>query len=178
MRLLRACLLLMIAVLPLAGGCTQRLAVEGQSDRLYAEAKGALESEGFRPVGRTSDLAGATGSDPRTGRLQFAYYADALAPTIVEIQIEPGSADMVRRLGSQAPAVAASDGPGAAPGAVPASPAPVDAHSPKAYEPGLVGAHRVVIRTWSSLTYAPDPFIADLAMGVLRRAYLLSGNVR
>ncbi len=177
MRLLRACLLLMIAALPLVGGCTQRLAVEGQSDRLYAEAKGALESEGFRPVGRTSDLAGATGSDPRTGRLQFAYYADALAPTIVEIQIEPGSADLVRRLGSQSPAVAASDGPGAAPGHVP-TPASVDAHSPKAYEPGLVGAHRVVIRTWSSLTYAPDPFIADLAMGVLRRAYLLSGNVR
>lgn len=175
MRLLRACLLLMIAVLPLAGGCTQRLAVEGQSDRLYAEAKGALESEGFRPVGRTSDLAGATGSDPRTGRLQFAYYADALAPTIVEIQIEPGSADMVRRV-SGASVAAAAGAANPAP-EVPAS-APDDTRGPKAYEPGLVGAHRVVIRTWSSLTYAPDPFIADLAMGVLRRAYLLSGNVR
>lgn len=175
MRFVHACLLLVLAVLPLAGGCTQRLAVEGQSDRLYAEAKGALESEGFRPVGRSSDLAGATGSDPRTGRLQFAYYADALAPTIVEIQIEPGSSDMVRRLpGAAAPAVAAAG----ASNPVPAAPTPADPNGPKSYEPGLVGAHRVVIRTWSSLTYAPDPFIADLAMGVLRRAYLLSGNVR
>jgi hypothetical protein len=119
-------------------------------------------------------LAGAVGSDPRTGRLQFAYYADALSPTIVEIQIEPAAAGTVYRAG-QGP-LAAADRPGS-PDA-PAAPEPAGGPAPKAYEPGLIGAHRVVIRTWSSLTYAPDPFIADLAMGVLRRAYLLSGNVR
>ena len=34
------------------GGCSQQIGVEGRSDRLYAEAKGALLSEGFRSVGR------------------------------------------------------------------------------------------------------------------------------
>jgi hypothetical protein len=33
-----------------------------------------------------------------------------------------------------------------------------------------------MVKAWSSMTFAPDPFIADLAMGVLRRAYTLSGN--
>jgi hypothetical protein len=40
----------------------------------------------------------------------------------------------------------------------------------------LLGAHLVIVKAWSSITFAPDPFITDLAMGVLRRAYSLSGN--
>lgn len=267
---LRIMLLLVLAALPFVGGCAQRLAVEGRSERLYAEAKGALESEGFRPVGRGSDMLGAKGSDPSAGRLQFLYYADNLAPTIVEVQIEPGSAVLVRNApvsggatkGAGATEVASSDaaangtwgnatsddevragamrgsrscavrapappdllaavpgtGDGASAGgssngapvesalaeqkaaAVTASAAgatSADAGAPggsgaagasdgaapaklahKRYAPGLIGAHRVVVTAWSSMTYAPDPFIADLAVGVLRRAYMLSGNVR
>jgi hypothetical protein len=176
MSFVRACLLLVLAIFPMVGGCTQRLAVEGRSDRLYAEAEGALESEGFRPVGRGAEIGGATGSDARAGRLQFAYYGDAMAPTIVEVQIEPGPHGSVRPVGATSAGAVrdAKEGKGE-----PAAPAgePAVATGP-AFSPGMVGAHRVVIRAWSSLTYAPDPFIADLAMGVLRRAYLLSGNVR
>lgn len=243
--------------LPALGGCSQRLAVEGRGDRLYAEAQGAMESEGFRPVGRGSDLPGAKGSDPRQGRLQFLYYADNLAPTIVEIRIEPGANEMSRtvRVPAEAVVVAPSAGaageadavragavrgregcgsggcgsgcasgttvcavpappvllaidpavtPVAAAPATPASPAtatpttrtaltstagapasvarvePVVSPNgaPLPYAPDLFGAHRVIVTAWSSLTYAPDPFIADLAVNVLRRAYLLSGNVR
>lgn len=135
--------------LPGLGGCAQQMAVEGRSDRLYAEAKGALLSEGFRPMGRTTKVLGAQGSDPRAGRLQFLYYGDTVSPTVVEVQIT------------------ASEDPDTA---VAAAPAPQPAPS------ALSGAHQVIVRAWSSLTFAPDPFIADLAMGVLRRAYSLAGN--
>lgn len=150
------------------GGCSQQIGVEGRSDRLYAEAKGALLSEGFRSVGRSGAVAGAKGSDPRVGRLQFLYYGDTLAPTIVEVQIQPSVAeyDATPATVAVAPVSASTatsrDGTTVVPTAAPA--------------PVLLGAHLVIVKAWSSITFAPDPFITDLAMGVLRRAYSLSGN--
>lgn len=146
--------LLMVLAMSLAGlgGCSQQMAVEGRSDRLYAEAKGALLSEGFRPMGRKGTVLGAQGSDPRSGRLQFLYYGDTVSPTVVEVQIS------------------ASDDGTAHPVATPPKAEPPAA-------PVLLGAHQVIVRAWSSMTFAPDPFIADLAMGVLRRAYSIAGNV-
>ncbi len=146
-------LALIAACASLMGGCTQRMAVEGRSDRLYAEAKGALISEGFRPVGRAVAVAGAEGSDPQSGRLQFLYWGDTVSPTVVEVQITAAKASVA----VDAPAKAARE---------PSS----------AISPALLGAHSVMVKAWSSMTFAPDPFIADLAMGVLRRAYTLSGN--
>lgn len=141
--------LLVVAVLSsLMGGCTQRMAVEGRSDRLYAEAKGALISEGFRPVGRAGAVAGAEGSDPRSGRLQFLYWGDTVSPTVVEVQITAAQGAASKTASQPAPTIS----------------------------PALLGAHQVMVKAWSSMTFAPDPFIADLAMGVLRRAYTLSGN--
>jgi hypothetical protein len=141
--------LLVVAVLSsLMGGCTQRMAVEGRSDRLYAEAKGALISEGFRPVGRAGAVAGAEGSDPRSGRLQFLYWGDTVSPTVVEVQITAAQGAAAKPASQPAPSIS----------------------------PALLGAHQVMVKAWSSMTFAPDPFIADLAMGVLRRAYTLSGN--
>jgi len=150
----------------LLGGCTQRMAVEGRSDRLYAEAKGALISEGFRPVGRAGAVAGAEGSDPRSGRLQFLYWGDTVSPTVVEVQITAAQWATV-------PASASNTGVVAAPGDT--SSEKVAAPAPS-ISPALLGAHQVMVKAWSSMTFAPDPFIADLAMGVLRRAYTLSGN--
>lgn len=150
------------------GGCSQQIGVEGRSDRLYAEAKGALLSEGFRSVGRSGAVAGAKGSDPRVGRLQFLYYGDTLAPTIVEVQIQPSVAEFDSTPATVAVApipasgVSSSDGKTIIPAVAPA--------------PVLLGAHLVIVKAWSSITFAPDPFITDLAMGVLRRAYSLSGN--
>ncbi len=155
------------------GGCSQQIGVEGRSDRLYAEAKGALLSEGFRSVGRSGAVAGAQGSDPRAGRLQFLYYGDTLAPTIVEVQIQPSVSgpDAAHATVALAPTPApgssigsGADGQAVGQGAA-AAPTPV-----------LMGAHLVIVKAWSSITFAPDPFITDLAMGVLRRAYSLSGN--
>ena len=143
------------------GGCAQRMAVEGRSDRLYAEAQGALLSEGFRPVGRGGAVSGVTGCDPQAGRLEFLYYADNVSPTVVEVQIAP-SAGEVR------PAPVTTADAGAKPGK--------DGKTAVAAAPVPVGAHQVIVKAWSSMTFAPDPFIADLAMGVLRRAYMLSGN--
>jgi len=149
-------LVLVAAFATLLGGCTQRMAVEGRSDRLYAEAKGALISEGFRPVGRAVAVAGAEGSDPQSGRLQFLYWGDTVSPTVVEVQITAAQ-------GATVPTGAVVKG---TPEATPAS----------VITPALLGAHSVMVKAWSSMTFAPDPFIADLAMGVLRRAYTLSGN--
>ena len=147
------CLLgLLLAAL---GGCSQRMAVEGRTDRLCAEAHGALLSEGFRPVGRAEAVSGAEGSDPRAGRLEFLYYADNISPTVVQVQIEPARA-----------AQAAAAGPDPATGT----------KSTASGSSVSFCAHQVIVKAWSSLTFAPDPFIADLAMGVLRRAYMLSGN--
>lgn len=144
-----AVLLVVVAVLSsFMGGCTQRMAVEGRSDRLYAEAKGALISEGFRPVGRAGAVAGAEGSDPRSGRLQFLYWGDTVSPTVVEVQITAAQGAAAKPASQPAPSIS----------------------------PALLGAHQVMVKAWSSMTFAPDPFIADLAMGVLRRAYTLSGN--
>jgi hypothetical protein len=144
-----AVLLVVAAVLSsFMGGCTQRMAVEGRSDRLYAEAKGALISEGFRPVGRAGAVAGAEGSDPRSGRLQFLYWGDTVSPTVVEVQITAAQGAAAKPASQPAPSIS----------------------------PALLGAHQVMVKAWSSMTFAPDPFIADLAMGVLRRAYTLSGN--
>lgn len=154
------------------GGCSQQIGVEGRSDRLYAEAKGALLSEGFRSVGRSGAVAGAQGSDPRAGRLQFLYYGDTLAPTIVEVQIQPSVAgpDAEQATVAVAPTTGAGvtgmNGKAVGQGASAAAPQP----------PVLMGAHLVIVKAWSSITFAPDPFITDLAMGVLRRAYSLSGN--
>ena len=154
------------------GGCSQQIGVEGRSDRLYAEAKGALLSEGFRSVGRSGAVAGAQGSDPRAGRLQFLYYGDTLAPTIVEVQIQPSVAgtDAEQATVAVAPTTGAgltgTNGKAVGQGASAAAAQP----------PVLMGAHLVIVKAWSSITFAPDPFITDLAMGVLRRAYSLSGN--
>jgi hypothetical protein len=148
-----ACLLACLA--NAMGGCSQQMAVEGRTDRLCAEAQGALLSEGFRPVSRAAAVPGTQGSDPKSGRLEFLYYADNVSPTVVEIQIGPAAG------GSRPAAVQAADA-GAADGKTAAA-------APS-------GAHQVVVKAWSSMTFAPDPFIADLAMGVLRRAYMLSGN--
>ena len=76
----------------LMGGCSQRMAVEGTREQLVAEAKGALLSEGFHPVGRGGAVAGTEGSNPRAGRLEFLYYCDTMSPTVVEIQISPNTA--------------------------------------------------------------------------------------
>ncbi len=127
------------------------MAVDGRSDQLYAEAKGALESEGFRPLPRGSTYMGAKGSSQSAGRLQFLYYADSLVPTVVEVRIEP-LPDTVMMSATQSG------------GAATAAP--------------LGGPHSVAVSAWSSLTYSPDLWISDLAVGVLRRAYLLSGNTR
>ena len=155
-------LVLVAAFASLLGGCTQRMAVEGRSDRLYAEAKGALISEGFRPVGRAGAVAGAEGSDPKSGRLQFLYWGDTVSPTVVEVQITAAQGASVP---SAPKAQVAADAP-----ATPAQ------GMPSSITPALLGAHSVMVKAWSSMTFAPDPFIADLAMGVLRRAYTLSGN--
>ncbi len=154
------------------GGCSQQIGVEGRSDRLYAEAKGALLSEGFRSVGRSGAVAGAQGSDPRAGRLQFLYYGDTLGPTIVEVQIQPSVSgpDATQATVAVAPTTGAgvtgTDSKAVGQGTSAAAAQP----------PVLMGAHLVIVKAWSSITFAPDPFITDLAMGVLRRAYSLSGN--
>ena len=138
----------------LMGGCSQRMAVEGTREQLVAEAKGALLSEGFHPVGRGGAVAGTEGSNPRAGRLEFLYYCDTMSPTVVEIQISPNTAaGPAGGMAVAANGTAASNEPA-----------------------GFLGAHQVIVKAWSSMTFAPDPFIADLAMGVLRRAYMLSGN--
>ena len=155
-----------MVALPLLGGCAQRMAVEGRSEQLYAEAKGALESEGFRPMGKASDAAGAKGSSLKEGRLQFLYYADNIAPTVVEVKIESAGPAVSSDPGAQS-AVASAGAAGGAGG----SGATAKAQSVEA-------PHRVAVSAWSSLTYAPDPWITDLAVGVLRRAFLLSGNIR
>jgi hypothetical protein len=154
------------------GGCSQQIGVEGRSDRLYAEAKGALLSEGFRSVGRSGAVAGAQGSDPRLGRLQFLYYGDTLAPTIVEVQIQPSVA------GPDAEQATVAVAPTTGAGVTGANGKAVGqgASAATAQPPVLMGAHLVIVKAWSSITFAPDPFITDLAMGVLRRAYSLSGN--
>jgi hypothetical protein len=170
--------LLLIALMLLGfgmGGCSQQIGVEGRSDRLYAEAKGALLSEGFRSVGRSGAVAGAKGSDPRAGRLQFLYYGDTLAPTIVEVQIQPSVSGPDAEQATVAVAPTPASGRPGADGKSgdqvgPGSKAAV------AQPPVLLGAHLVIVKAWSSITFAPDPFITDLAMGVLRRAYSLSGN--
>ena len=157
------------------GGCSQQIGVEGRSDRLYAEAQGALLSEGFRSVGRSGAVAGAQGSDPRVGRLQFLYYGDTLAPTIVEVQIQPSvsgpDAEQATVAVAPTPAPGMAGGSGADSKAVGQG-----ARATAAPTPVLMGAHLVIVKAWSSITFAPDPFITDLAMGVLRRAYSLSGN--
>lgn len=161
-RLCKFLLLVCVVALPLLGGCAQRMAVEGRSEQLYAEAKGALESEGFRPMGKASDAAGAKGSSLKEGRLQFLYYADNIAPTVVEVKIE-----------SAGPTVSADPG---AENALAAAGAAGTGATSKSKSPEA--PHRVAVSAWSSLTYAPDPWITDLAVGVLRRAFLLSGNIR
>lgn len=169
---------LVVCWVSLLGGCAQRMAVEGRSDRLYAEAKGALQSEGFSPVGRVSVVSGATGCDPRSGRLQFLYYGDTISPTVVEVQITASEFTTEvnnqkvsgrARAGTTAVATQTTDGNGNKEGQ-PSAPVATP------YSPVLLGAHQVIVKAWSSMTFAPDPFIADLAMGVLRRAYSLSGN--
>ena len=107
--------------------------------------------------------------------MQFLYYGDTLAPTIVEVQIQPSVAgpDAEQATVAVAPTPASArsgaDGKSGDPVA-PGSKAAV------AQPPVLLGAHLVIVKAWSSITFAPDPFITDLAMGVLRRAYSLSGN--
>ena len=154
------------------GGCSQQSGVEGRSDRLYAEAKGALLSEGFRSVGRSGAVAGAQGSDPRAGRLQFLYYGDTLAPTIVEVQIQPSVSGPPAEQATVAVAPTTGAGLTGTNGKAVGQGASATAAQP----PVLMGAHLVIVKAWSSITFAPDPFITDLAMGVLRRAYSLSGN--
>lgn len=154
------------------GGCSQQIGVEGRSDRLYAEAKGALLSEGFRSVGRSGAVAGAKGSDPRAGRLQFLYYGDTLAPTIVEVQIQPSVSGPDAEQATVAVAPTTGSGVTGANGKAVGQGGSAAAAQP----PVLMGAHLVIVKAWSSITFAPDPFITDLAMGVLRRAYSLSGN--
>ena len=154
------------------GGCSQQIGVEGRSDRLYAEAKGALLSEGFRSVGRSGAVAGAQGSDPRAGRLQFLYYGDTLAPTIVEVQIQPS----VSGPDAEQATVAVAPTTGAGVTGTNGKAVGQGASAAAAQPPVLMGAHLVIVKAWSSITFAPDPFITDLAMGVLRRAYSLSGN--
>ena len=167
---------LMYSILPLAlllmafgmGGCSQQIGVEGRSDRLYAEAKGALLSEGFRSVGHSGAVTGAQGSDPRSGRLQFLYYGDTLGPTVVEVQIQASvvGPNAAQATVAVAPTQTAGVPNGSGTAVTPAAPQP----------PVLMGSHLVIVKAWSSITFAPDPFITDLAMGVLRRAYSLSGN--
>jgi hypothetical protein len=147
----RLLLVLVLACSALQCGCEHRMAVDGRSDQLYAEAKGALESEGFRPLPRGSNYMGAKGSSQADGRLQFLFYADSVIPTVVEVRIEPLSE-----------AVMVSATQSARSGA----------------NAQLDGPHSVAVSAWSSLTYSPDLWISDLAVGVLRRAYLLSGNTR
>ena len=99
-------------------------------------------------------MVGTEGSNPRAGRLEFLYYCDTMSPTVVEIQISPNTAaGPAGGMAVAANGTAASNEPA-----------------------GFLGAHQVIVKAWSSMTFAPDPFIADLAMGVLRRAYMLSGN--
>jgi hypothetical protein len=167
--------LLMLALMLLGcgmGGCSQQIGVEGRSDRLYAEAKGALLSEGFRSVGRSGAVAGAQGSDPRAGRLQFLYYGDTLAPTIVEVQIQPS----VSGPDAEQATVAVAPTAGAGMTGTDSKAVGQGGRATAAPTPVLMGAHLVIVKAWSSITFAPDPFITDLAMGVLRRAYSLSGN--
>ncbi len=208
-RLCKFLLLVCVMALPLLGGCAQRMAVEGRSEQLYAEAKGALESEGFRPMGKASDAAGAKGSSLKEGRLQFLYYADNIAPTVVEVKIEsagpavsadPGAENALAAAGaagtgatskSKSPVVEVKiESAGPAVSADPGAESAVAAAGAGGAGAGAAGAgaagkpksaetpHRVAVSAWSSLTYAPDPWITDLAVGVLRRAFLLSGNIR
>lgn len=176
---------LALVLLPAMSGCAQHLAVDGRSDQLYAEAKGALESEGFRPLTKGSHYAGAKGSNRSEGRLQFLYYADNIVPTVVEINIEPGPEAVVVGAQPEKPAAGAVRGQevakagdgtrgAVAGGATDGAPS----KNAKSCVPALDGPHSVAISAWSSLTYSPDPWIADLAVGVLRRAFLISGNVR
>jgi hypothetical protein len=202
------------------------VAVEGARDQLYAEAKGALEAEGFRPVGAHGEGLGVRGSSLAEGRLQFLYWADNIAPTVVEVRIEPGdakryaaatssethgtpagtdgsrsargtrTADAAGR-GSDATAASAEPLAGsehATPtdpaqrvvtaGAVAGGPEDSATASARARTAAARKAqrdstpHSVAVSAWSSLTFAPDPWIADLAVVALRRAYLLSGNIR
>lgn len=169
-----------------AGGCAQRMAVEGTRDQLFAEAKGALESEGFRTMGAHPSVMSAKGTCRAEGRLQFLYYTDTIAPTIVEVRIEPGpvlaSADEDESVsahpgshaaGSETGAAAATTARPSGAGAVAATPAPGNSRASSGH-----GAYSVAISAWSSMTLAPDPWITDLAVGALRRAFLLSGNMR
>jgi hypothetical protein len=199
--LLVAALALVIA--PALGGCAHRMAVDGRSDQLYAEAKGALESEGFRPLTKGSHYAGAKGSSKAEGRLQFLYYADNIVPTVVEINIEPGPDAVLVGAPEERPAagvvrgqegaktgeggvkgdgaggrVAKGGSGGTSADVVSGASGTNGAQAAKSCVPALNGPHSVAISAWSSLTYSPDPWIADLAVGVLRRAYLISGNVR
>ena len=123
-------------------------------------------------MGRSGAVAGAQGSDPRAGRLQFLYYGDTLAPTIVEVQIQPSVA------GPDAEQATVAVAPTTGAGATGTNGKAVGqgASAAAAQPPVLMGAHLVIVKAWSSITFAPDPFITDLAMGVLRRAYSLSGN--
>jgi hypothetical protein len=199
-----------VGSLSVLGGCAQRVAVRGNPDQLFAEAKGALESEGFRPMSAHSSAAGAKGSSLAEGRLQFLYYADNIVPTVVEVNIEPEPGSAVRARASVAPVVAADPTilASAAAGHAGGAPtdaertAPLDAESAGSPVSGsgaspskgsaasvvasaagsgarkVVGAYSIAISAWSSLTYAPDPWISDLATSALRRAFLLSGNIR
>lgn len=168
-----------VVALPLLGGCAQRMAVEGRSEQLYAEAKGALESEGFRPMGKASDAAGAKGSSLKEGRLQFLYYADNIAPTVVEVKIESAGPAVSNDPGAEnALAAAGTGGAGGASGGAGAGGAGAAGTGAATKAKSVEMPHRVAVSAWSSLTYAPDPWITDLAVGVLRRAFLLSGNIR
>lgn len=226
----------------LLGGCAQRVAVEGTREQLYAEAKGALEAEGFRPLGARGEGLGVKGSSLAEGRLQFLYYADNIAPTVVEVRIEPGEAHAATTnavaTAETRPKSAGSAADGSvAVGAAQAMGAPEARHAGASGARGAGGAsgrsgdsassgargesghsgdqasvgsddrvvaagavsargsasaagraarsarrentpHSVAVSAWSSLTFAPDPWIADLAVVALRRAYLLSGNIR
>lgn len=176
-----------------AGGCAQRMAVEGTRDQLFAEAKGALESEGFRTMGAHPSVASAKGTSRAEGRLQFLYYTDTIAPTVVEVRIEPGPelAAMAADETESALGAGAGAGAGTAVVAQGGSDARVGTEARPAAGSGSAtanagtapggpghGSYSVAISAWSSLTFAPDPWITDLAVGALRRAFLLSGNMR
>jgi len=180
------------------GGCAQRMAVEGTRDQLFAEAKGALESEGFRTMGAHPSVASAKGTSRAEGRLQFLYYTDTIAPTVVEVRIEPGPelAAMVEDQSGTALEASAGSAAGSTSGTAAVGQGPADARGDAESHPvngnnaalgasarpatGRAGhgSYSVAISAWSSLTFAPDPWITDLAVGALRRAFLLSGNMR
>lgn len=187
MALIRCMLAAVLLLLPLIGGCAQRVAVEGNSDQLFAEARGALESEGFHTMGAHSSVLGAKGTSRKDGRLQFLYYADNIAPTVVEVRIEPSPHESTAdaAVGSAVAAVATSPAEPQGAALVAAegvassgSDNAAQLRNARRASKSSVRPHSVAVSAWSSLTFAPDPWIADLAVVALRRAYLLSGNIR